>query len=266
METKIQRASTEPGPPLVGRIALVTGASRGIGAAVARVLDHAGARVVLCARDHAALRDIAGGLAHEPLTIAADLADPSQAERLLEETVAQAGRVDVLVNNAGIGSFAPSNTLTAPDLDRLLAINVRSVLLLAGHAAAGMAEAGGGSIVNVSSVLAVAGVARASAYAATKGALDAMTRALASEWGPAGVRVNAVRPGITRTAMVSPLLDTDGWETFYGTQTPLARLGEPADVANVVAFLASDAAAYVTGQSITVDGGWGDTGRIAPGA
>ena len=266
MTTETQPTAAATARSLDGRIALVTGASRGIGAAIARALDNAGARVVLSARDHDALQGIAGRLSHEPLTIAADLADPEQAEMLLHDAVAQAGRVDILVNNAGIGHFAPSDAAAAADIDRLLAVNVRSVLLLAGRAAAGMAHGGGGSIVNVSSVLARGGVTRASAYAATKGALDGMTRALAAEWGPSKVRVNAVQPGITRTDMVSPLLDSDGWEAFYTTQTPLGRLGEPDDVANLVTFLASDAAAYITGQSITIDGGWGDTGRIAPGA
>lgn len=249
-------------PDLDGRVALVTGASRGIGAAVALRLAAAGARVVLAARDTAALDALAARLPGEPVVLRSDLIEPDAPATLLEDAMAAAGRLDVLVNNAALGSNGPSDALDVAGLDAVLAVNVRAPLLLAGHGAALMARTGGGSIVSVSSVLSDVGAPGISAYAASKGAIDAMTRALAAEWGSRGVRVNAVRPGVTRTDMAAGMLGIPGFEEYYGTQTALGRVGEPAEVAEVVAFLAGDGAAYLTGQAITVDGGWGDTGAV----
>lgn len=249
---------------LTGRTALITGASRGIGAAVAQRLSAAGAHVVLAARDAAALEGLAGDLPGEATVVAADLSRPDMPLELLDAATEVSDRLDVLVNNAGISGNVPSDQLTPAMLDELLAVNVRSVLLLAGHGAARMAAAGGGSIVNVSSTVAASGVPWASAYSATKGALDAMTRSLAAEWGAQGVRVNAVRPGITRTDMTGQLLTLPGFSDFYDTQTPIGRIGEPEEVAALVAFLASDLSAYITGQAITIDGGWGDSQPLLP--
>jgi NAD(P)-dependent dehydrogenase (short-subunit alcohol dehydrogenase family) len=159
--------------------------------------------------------------------------------------------------------MGPSQVLTAAGIDGLFALNVRPALVLAGLLAPGMAERGGGSIVTVSSAAAARGAGFTALYAATKGALDAMTRALAAEWGPAGVRVNAVRPGITETDMTRDLMAGPA-AAFYRGQVALRRTGRPEEVAEVVAFLASDAAAYLTAQTITVDGGWADTGFILP--
>jgi NAD(P)-dependent dehydrogenase (short-subunit alcohol dehydrogenase family) len=251
--------------PLLGRTALVTGASRGIGAAVARRLDAAGARVALTARSADPLRVLAGALRHEPVVLPADLADPDAPAHVADAAAeALGGRVDVLVNNAGAAAgMGPSQVLTAAGIDGLFALNVRPALVLAGLLAPGMAERGGGSIVTVSSAAAARGAGFTALYAATKGALDAMTRALAAEWGPAGVRVNAVRPGITETDMTRDLMAGPA-AAFYRGQVALRRTGRPEEVAEVVAFLASDAAAYLTAQTITVDGGWADTGFILP--
>ncbi len=252
--------------PLLGRTALVTGASRGIGAAVARRLDAAGARVALAARSGGDLRAVAGALRHDPVVLEADLADAAAAAELASRAIgALGGRVDVLVGNAGVFAGAgPSGALTAGAVDELFAVNVRPALLLGGALAAHMAERGGGSIVNVSSAAATRGTPFAAAYTATKGALDAATRALAAEHGPAGVRVNAVLPGITETSMTGGLFGDPQAAAFYTGRVALGRMGRPEDVAEVVAFLASDAARYVTAQTIRVDGGWADTGAILP--
>jgi NAD(P)-dependent dehydrogenase (short-subunit alcohol dehydrogenase family) len=149
-------------------------------------------------------------------------------------------------------------------VDALFALNVRATLLLGGRLAAHMAAHGGGAIVNVSSAAAGRGTGFTAAYTATKGALDAATRALAAEHGPAGVRVNAVAPGITETSMTGDLFGDPAVAAFYTDRVALGRIGRPEDVAEVVAFLVSDAAAYVTAQTIAVDGGWRDTGAILP--
>jgi NAD(P)-dependent dehydrogenase (short-subunit alcohol dehydrogenase family) len=252
--------------PLLGRTALVTGASRGIGAAVARRLDAAGARVAVAARSGDDLRAVAGALRHDPVVLEADLGDAAAAAALgARATDALGGRVDVLVNNAGVFAAAgPSAALTGAAIDALFAANVRHALLLGGALAAHMAGHGGGSVVNVSSAAATRGTAFTAAYTATKGALDAATRALAAEHGPAGVRVNAVLPGITETSMTGAMFGDPEVAAFYTGRVALGRIGRPEDVAEVVAFLASDAARYVTAQTIRVDGGWADTGAILP--
>ncbi len=152
--------------------------------------------------------------------------------------------------------------MNAATVDALFVLNVRAALLLAGLRAPRMAEGGGGSIVTVSSAVASRGTGWTSLYAATKGALDGATRALAAEWGPAGVRVNSVRPGITETDMTRGVVDDPAARAFYSGLVALRRTGRPEDVAGLVVFLASDAAAYVTAQAIGVDGGWADTGFI----
>jgi NAD(P)-dependent dehydrogenase (short-subunit alcohol dehydrogenase family) len=201
---------------------------------------------------------VAAELPHHPLIIPADLADPDAPLAALDTAFEAFGRLDVLVNNAGISLPGPSNLLTVDQVDQLFALNVRAPLLLAGHAAAHIAEAGGGSIIFMSSALSNRGNALTSLYAATKGALDAASRALAAEWGPSGVRVNTVRPG-TRSDMAASLVDDPAVQAAYLKRVPLGRVGAPEDVAETVLFLSSPASAYLTGLLIDVDGGWGAT-------
>src|SRR5829696_8548679 len=183
------------------RTALVTGASRGIGAAIARSLDGQGARVALVARSTDALEEVAAGLVHAPVVIAADLADPDAPAEIAGRALGALGRVDVLVNNAGIGVRTDSTALDGDTIDAIHRLNVRNLLLLTTALLPPMIEAGRGSIVNISSVSGVVGTPRRAAYAASKGAVDAMTRSLAMEFGSRGVRVNAVAPGAIATAM-----------------------------------------------------------------
>ena len=256
-ETKMQELRHDRASrPLESRTALVTGSSRGIGEATARALDEAGARVILTGRTVPDLDRVAAGLGNEPIIIPADLSEAGAGTRLAEAAISRAGGVDVLVNNAGFPIRGAPEELAEADLDRILAINVRSLLMLAAGLSPTMIERGRGSIINVSSVASLRGPIGRVAYTATKGAIDAMTRALAADWGPKGIRVNAVNPGIIRTAMFeSRQEDMTAVAQAMARRVALGRLGEPRDVADVIVFLASDAAGYITGETISVDGG-----------
>ncbi|HEY7948058.1 MAG TPA: SDR family oxidoreductase [Acidimicrobiales bacterium] len=252
------------GDGLEGKTALVTGASRGIGEACARALARSGARVVLSARDGDRLKEIASGLPHRPEVVVADLSEPGSAARLLGDVTERVGNIDILVNNAGLSMLEPTGSLTDEDLTALFQVNQTSALVLAARTASSMADNGGGSIVTVSSAAGTRGSPWLAAYSATKGAADAWTRALATEWGPKGVRVNAVAPGIIRTDMWEAGLAIDAVEDWLTSNTPLRRIGTPEDVAGVVVFLSSDAADFVTGQVLRIDGGFSDGFELLP--
>jgi len=237
------------------RTAIVTGASRGIGAAIAHALDRAGARVVLVARDAAALDAVAGRLANDPVVLAADLEDPDVPGRIVADARDRLGAIDVLVNNAAVGARVPTEQLDAALIDRLYAVNVRAPLLLIAALVPSMVERRSGSIISISSGSAVVGTPRRAAYAATKGAIDAATRSLAIELGPHGIRVNSVAPGVVDTAMWARNKAIPGVIEEIEALTPLRRWATPEDIADVVAFLASDAARFVTGETVCVDGG-----------
>jgi NAD(P)-dependent dehydrogenase (short-subunit alcohol dehydrogenase family) len=257
----------QPQPhPLEGRAALVTGASRGIGAAIARALDRAGARVALVARDVAALDATAEQLGNDPVVLAADLADPDVPARLVAEASDRLGGIDVLVNNAAAAARAPTEQLDAALVDRLYAVNVRAPLLLIAALIPSMVERGSGVIISLSSVSAVVGTPRRAAYAATKGAIDAATRSLAIELGPHGIRVNSVAPGVVDTEMWARNKAIPGVVEQIEALTPLRRWSTPDDVADVVVFLATDAARFVTGETMSVDGGMARTTDLYGGA
>jgi NAD(P)-dependent dehydrogenase (short-subunit alcohol dehydrogenase family) len=247
------------GDALAGKSALVTGGGRGIGAAIAHALSTAGARVALVGRTEATLKETADALPGEAITVVADLGEREAPGLVVDRVVAAFDGIDVLVNNAGTADGSASDELTAEVIDAVLALNVRAPLLLAGATAARMAGNGGGSIITISSTMSQLGNTGTSVYAASKGAMDAATRALAAEWGASNVRVNSVRPAVTNSDMGEAIVSNDAIRTHYLKHVPLARVGEAEDIAQAVLFLASDAAAYVTGQSIDVDGGWATT-------
>ena len=251
---------------LVGRAAIVTGASRGIGAACARALDAAGARVALVARDAAALAAVAAGLAHDPVVLPVDLTATEAPAEVARAAVDALGRVDVLVNNAAVAARLDSLELDGATVDRLYHLNVRQLLLLTTALLPELIASGHGAVVNVSSISGLVGTPRRAAYAATKGAVDALTRSLAMEFGPRGVRVNAVAPGCVVTDLWARNREVPGVVERIEEQTALRRWGEPEDVADVVAFLASDAARFVTGTTIPVDGGMATTMDLYGGA
>jgi NAD(P)-dependent dehydrogenase (short-subunit alcohol dehydrogenase family) len=237
----------------------VTGASRGIGAATARALDLAGARVALVARSPETLREVARDLTHDPVLIVADLGQSEAPTRVAGEALDALEGVDILVNNAAAAARLATVDTDAQLIDELLAINVRAPLLLIGALVATLSARRVGSIINVSSLSARVGTPRRAAYAASKGALDAATRSLAIELGPLGIRVNSVAPGVVDTALWAKNKAIPGVIEEIERQTPLKRWAAPEDIADVVVFLASDAARFVTGETISADGGMAHT-------
>jgi NAD(P)-dependent dehydrogenase (short-subunit alcohol dehydrogenase family) len=248
-----------PAHPLTGKTAVITGGGRGIGASTALLLACAGARIALVGRREESLKTVADSLPGTTVVIPADLSRPEAPEEVWEALIAQLGQVDVLVNNAGqLGSLTPVQDMTAEEADALWALNTRAPLLLGAKAAAHMASVGGGSIVNVTSAVGSdRSMANVSLYATTKGAVDALTLALAAEWGTANVRVNAVRPAVARTDFSRAITENPALEEMLTKEYVLGRLGEPEDIAQAILFFASPASSYVTGQLLSVDGGWG---------
>jgi NAD(P)-dependent dehydrogenase (short-subunit alcohol dehydrogenase family) len=241
--------------PLHDRTALITGASRGIGAATAGALDGAGARVALVARSRDDLARVAAGLGREPVVLPADLRQPGAAEEIAANALEALGSIDILVNNAASAARLATADTDAAVIDEMLAVNVRAPLLLIAALIPAMAARRRGSIINLSSVSALVGTPRRAAYAASKGAMDAATRSLAMELGPMGIRVNSVAPGVVDTALWASNKKISGVVEAVEDLTPLRRWAQPADIADVITFLASDAARFVTGETICVDGG-----------
>ena len=244
---------------LKGKVAVVTGASKGIGAAIAKQLAADGARVVVnyaSSREGAekVVSDIAkaGGKA---VAIGGSVANETDIEKLFDETKKAFGKVDVLVNNAGVYAFSPLDQVTADDYKRQYDINVLG-LLLTTKAALPLFPAEGGSVVNISSIVSTAAPAAASVYSSTKGAVDTITKSLAKELGPRKIRVNAINPGfvVTEGTQSAGLADGD-FEKQSVARTPLGRAGQPEDIAPPVSFLASDDARWITGETIFVSGG-----------
>ncbi len=246
---------------LTGRRALVTGASRGIGQAIAIALAKAGASVAVTARKLesleetcAAIRNV-GGVAHP---IAQDVSDPDSAAAGVNSAVKQLGGLDILINNAGIEEVRPSLDVDAALWDRIVDTNLKGAFFVAQAAGRAMRDgAKGGAIVNLCSLTSYVGVPTAVPYGSSKSGLLGMTHALATEWAPLGIRVNAIAPGYFRTAMTEVFYENEDWQGRMLSRIPLARFGEEkTDIGGVAVFLVSDAAAYVTGVCIPVDGGY----------
>jgi NAD(P)-dependent dehydrogenase (short-subunit alcohol dehydrogenase family) len=234
---------------LEGKVALVTGATSGIGKAAALQLAAQGARVIVHGRDAARGVAVAAEIENgggSAWFVGSDLGEPAGAQLLAEEV----GEVDILVNNAGFGWFGPSEQLPVDTLAQLFAVNVQAPYLLVSVLAPKMVARGYGVIINVASRAGTRGRPDAAAYGATKAALASLARSWAAEYGPAGIRVNAISPGPVYTN-AAEREQFDAW----GKTTPLGRAGEPEEIAAAIGFLASPRAGYITGTNIAVDGG-----------
>jgi NAD(P)-dependent dehydrogenase (short-subunit alcohol dehydrogenase family) len=244
---------------LTGKVALITGGSRGIGRAIALGFARAGAQVVVASRKQAGVDAVAaeirqlGGMA---LGVAAHVGEETAIVTLVEKTLAAFGRIDVLVNNAATNPhFGPLLDATTAQWDKIMQVNLRGVFLLCRQVVPGMRERGGGSIINIASIEGLRPSKVLGVYSVSKAALLLLTQALAQELGPYGIRVNALAPGLIKTDFSAAMWQSPALAEAVAAHTPLQRLGEPEDVVGAALFLASSASAYVNGAVITVDGG-----------
>jgi 3-oxoacyl-[acyl-carrier protein] reductase len=243
---------------LAGKVALVTGASKGIGTAIARELACQGAAVVVnygsSGRQAAEVVANIGETGGKAKAVRADVSRPAEARQLVESAVSEFGRLDILVNNAGVYDFLPLAEITEEHFDRMFDLNVKGLLFATQAAAAAMGD-NGGCVINIGSIASIDAPAGASVYSGSKGAVDVITRSLAAELGPRRIRVNGVLPGPVDTEGNRSMADADRINAAFAARTPLGRIGKPREIATVVAFLASPEAGWVTGQIIQVAGG-----------
>ena len=244
---------------LEGKSALVTGASRGIGAAIALAFAEAGADVALAARSTSDIEQLAGKIeatGRRALAITTDVTDPEQVRSCVEQTIGTFGKIDVLVNNAGGTKFmAPLVDLRPDGWHKAIALNLDSVFTFCQEAGRHMVARGNGSVINMSSVAGLQGAPGLSYYSAAKHAVIGLTKTLALEWGEAGVRVNAICPGWVRTELNKAFWSDPVSSASFVQNQPIKRWGDPEEIAAAAVWLACDASSYVTGASIVIDGG-----------
>jgi len=245
---------------LAGKVAVVTGSSRGIGRAIAAGMAGAGAAVTVNGRNPETTQAVAGAIAAaggKSLAVPADVGKVADIERLIKSTVATFGRLDILVNSAGISPhYKPAETMTEAEWDEVIAVNLKGVFLCCQAAGRVMIPQKSGRIINISSIGGQVALPRLIAYCAAKGGIDQLTRVLAVEWAPHHILVNAISPGYIDTDLTKGLRQNPARRDALLRQVPLGRLGKPDEIAGAAIYLASDAASYVTGQTLDVDGGW----------
>jgi NAD(P)-dependent dehydrogenase (short-subunit alcohol dehydrogenase family) len=245
---------------LDGKVAIITGGSKGLGLSMAEAFAACGARVAICGRNGADAEQAAARIAarFETQTIGAacDVTDAEQLQEFVDRVIGEFSKIDVLVNNAGINIRGPVDELTYDQFQAVQHVNVNGAWLASRAVIPVMKRAGTGRIINMASTLGLVGLANRTPYASSKGAVVQMTRALALELAPHGILCNAICPGPFLTAMNEPIADTDEAKRFILGAVPLNRWGRLEEIQGAAIFLASDAASYVTGSMLAVDGGW----------
>lgn len=238
---------------LAGKVAIVTGGGTGIGRATAEAFVGEGAKVLIVGRREGPIKELAAKFDSAMTYLQADVTQPGIAKAIIDHAVEVFGRLDILVNNAGVAVVKPLSLVSDEEIDLMLTTNVRALLAMSREAIPALEESSG-SIINLSSVAAQTAVPGMSAYAATKSGVDRLSKILAAELGPSGIRVNTVAPGLTQTDMLSVMPD-EALTQLVNEGTALRRLGEPEDVAQSLVWLASDHAGWITGQVIQASGG-----------
>ena len=244
---------------LDGRVALVTGASRGFGEVIASALAQAGASLALLARGervHEVARELSAEHGVGCRAYRCDVSDAGAVQETVAAAIADCGGLHIVVNNAGINIRGPIEELSLEQFRQVQDTNLTSMWLVCRAAAAHLKAQGYGRVVNIGSLLSVLGMAERTPYAVSKGGVLQLTRVLALEWALAGITVNCIIPGVFATEMNRPLLDDPEINAGVVAKVPMGRWGEPPEIAGLALYLASDAASYVTGAALTVDGGW----------
>lgn len=250
---------TDPLFSVKDHVVLVSGASRGIGWAIAQAFAERDAQVIITGRQAETLQAAIAAMSpttHAVVPIVCDVTDQDDLRRTVEQVVEQFGRIDTLVNNAGVNRRKPSLEVTEDDYDFVMNINLKGAYLLSQMVGRHMISQGSGSQINIASLNTDRPLKNVAPYAMSKSAMGHMTRALAMEWGPSGVRVNAIAPGFILTDLTTKLWSDPTMQQWGTANTPLRRLGQPTDLVGAAIFLASPAAAFMTGQTVYVDGGF----------
>ena len=244
---------------LTGRVAIMTGAGRGLGRTMALALAAAGADLALASRTASELESLVEeveALGRRAIAVPTDVTSPEACEAMVATAVERFGRLDILVNNAGMNVRKPALELTPDEFDSVLQVNLKGYYNGARAAGRHFVEQGSGKLINVSSILGSVALPNQAAYASSKGAIDQLTKVLAIEWANASVQVNGLAPTYFETDLTRPLYEDPERKAFIEDRTPMGRWGQPHELAGAVIFLASDASDFVTGQTILVDGGW----------